>query len=519
MIPEKKDVVIIGNGPSAITLSYILDGNWPFYCREHPNEELHARLQSLNLFVREDQVQSNSASSVSHSSCILSIFASNFKTSTQNSSCCSRKGSSTSRLEEKSLIRSPLEYICSGLEGRSINPVSVLLDSLQHPEADFGSEIPSCLMWRKIPGKEVDHVVLGQEEAGGSWSRMSRTGCDDILTVSFAQWMQLPDCPVTGTMKGTSGKRINLGNVAKYYKSYIQRKGLDKYFRDHSTVTGLKFIEKNKHWKVSGWQEGKGNFEYITKRVVLATGNSDFANRLSIEGEDLPFVFHSISDLERILNDAKNRVLTDDPVVIVGSGLTAADAILTCKEYAIPVKHVFRRHPEDPALIFNQLPENLYPEYHMVHDSMKGSHKTPGFDYKTFPMHSLTEIRKNKEVVLTNLLGVDDAETSSRTTIKASYVLVLIGKRPDLSFILNKNVRDQLPVFPGESLSPRSNPIRIEPYSHRCPSLHGLYAMGPLVGDNFVRFVQGAALAICHDIWDEKEDKKKTQKNPLIQVR
>jgi thioredoxin reductase len=350
---------------------------------------------------------------------------------------------------------------------------------------------------------------------------MSRTGCDDILTVSFAQWMQLPDCPVTGTMKGTSGKRITLGNVAKYFKSYIQRKNLDKYFRDHSTVTGIKFIERCKHWKVSGWQEGKGHFEYITKKVVLATGNSDTPNRLNIDGEDLPFVFHSISDMERILNDAKNRVL-DESVVIVGSGLTAADAILTCKQYGIPVKHVFRRHPEDPALIFNQLPENLYPEYHMVHDTMKGSLNTPSFDYKTFPMHSVSDIRKNKEVVLTNLLGADaDAETPSRTTIRASYVLVLIGKKPDLSFILNKKVRDQLPVFPDEPFNPRTNPFRIEPYSHRCSSLTGLYAMGPLVGDNFVRFVQGAALAICHDIWNEREDKinfKKTHRKPLLQV-
>ena len=497
MIPERKEVVIIGNGPSAITLSYFLDGNWPYYSKEHPNEELHARLQSLQLFFKDQDEVVPAVASHSSSSCILSSLF----------SCPnSRHASSSVPAAEKSLARSPLELICNGLEGRSINPVSVLLDTLQHPEADFGSDLPSCLTWKKIPGKEIDHVVLGQGDVGGSWSRMSSTGCDDILTVSFAQWMQLPDCPVTGTKKGTEGKRINLGNVAKYYKSYIEKKHLEKYFRNHSTVTGLKLNEKTNQWKVTGWQEGRGHFEYITKRVVLATGNSDHPNRLNIDGEDLPFVFHSISDMDRVLTDAKNRNLKES-VLIVGSGLTAADAILACKQYSVPVKHVFRRHPEDPALIFNQLPENLYPEYHMVHDSMKGTLNTPSFDYKTFPMHSVSEIRKNKEVVLTNLLGVE-SDTPSRTTIKVSYIFVLIGKRPDLTFI-QKKVRDQLPVFPDEPLNPRSNPIRIQPFSHRHPSLPGLYAMGPLVGDNFVRFVQGAALAITNDIWQEEENKKR----------
>jgi hypothetical protein len=32
------------------------------------------------------------------------------------------------------------------------------------------------------------------------------------------------------------------------------------------------------------------------------------------------------------------------------------------------------------------------------------------------------------------------------------------------------------------------------------PNQRGVYAMGPLVGDNFVRFLQGGALAITADI-------------------
>lgn len=33
-----------GNGPSALTLSYLLNGNWPYYNGHHPDDIIHARL-------------------------------------------------------------------------------------------------------------------------------------------------------------------------------------------------------------------------------------------------------------------------------------------------------------------------------------------------------------------------------------------------------------------------------------------------------------------------------------------
>ena len=451
--------MIIGNGPSAITLSFILSGHWPYYDvnTPHPNADLHQRL------MRE--------------------------------TCGGRR----------SLIECDLEKLCLGLEGRSLNPVAVLFDALQNPDADFGLQRDSCLTWTLYPERRVDHVVLGQGPVGGSWSRMK--DLDETFTVSFAQWMQLPGCKIETEGAGPSGRRISLGKVAKYYEKYVSDQGLRTLFRNHSLVTGVQLNDSKKNWKVSGWQEGQGHFEYVADRVVLATGNSDSPNRLNVPDEDLPFVFHSLSDLDRILADARNFNLKE-PVVIVGSGLTAADAILACSQHKVPVRHVFRRHPEDPALVFNQLPENLYPEYHMVHGGMKGL--SCGFDYKTFPMHSVVEIRKNKEVVLSNLMRADDDTTqSSTTTVRCSYVLVLIGRRPDISFIRPEQVRDQLSHFPGEPLNPRSNPLRIDAFTHACVEQPRLFAMGPLVGDNFVRFVQGAALAIASHIWSTKKTKRR----------
>lgn len=52
-----------------------------------------------------------------------------------------------------------------------------------------------------------------------------------------------------------------------------------------------------------------------------------------------------------------------EPVLVVGAGLSAADAIIAVRGRNVPVIHVFRsKSPE----LNKQLPENLYPEYHKV---------------------------------------------------------------------------------------------------------------------------------------------------------
>lgn len=61
-----------------------------------------------------------------------------------------------------------------GLEGRSNNPVSLLMDTLNHPCADLGLELPSLLGWRRHPECQVDHIVLGKGPPGGSWQVILR---------------------------------------------------------------------------------------------------------------------------------------------------------------------------------------------------------------------------------------------------------------------------------------------------------------------------------------------------------
>lgn len=53
-----------------------------------------------------------------------------------------------------SLVHEDLANLAAGLEGRSTNPISLLLDALSHPYADIGFELDSLIEWRK-EGVEV----------------------------------------------------------------------------------------------------------------------------------------------------------------------------------------------------------------------------------------------------------------------------------------------------------------------------------------------------------------------------
>ncbi|XP_076332455.1 oxidative stress-induced growth inhibitor 1-like [Tachypleus tridentatus] len=470
-----KDVVIIGNGPSAITLSYFLAGNVPFYSASgHPVDFLHYRLEGL---------------------------------------------------QKVPIVDLDLQWLSEGLEGRSHNPVSLLFDALSHPNADLGVEQPSVLRWHHQPSRQIDHVVLGKGPPGGAWQKME----GGTLTISLGSWMELPNLPFRDwnslqhrgrtCLPGIRQKRVNVENVACYYEDYVDIMGLRKFFVNQTTVTSVHLVEINCDvdkpnprichlyplWKVKGQSveqcqdtgEVKNtDFSFVTPHVVLATGNSDQPNTIDVPGEDQPFVLHFLSDLERLL---LNGQLTPESgtLLIVGAGLSAADAIIAARFHGISVVHVFRRDVGDPELVFNKLPPNMYPEYHKV-NQMMADHSKSYRGYKPYPAHKITSILPSHEVVLESI------NCGNKCVLHAAYVLVLVGMHPDLSFMPNSG--KSMGVLSNEPVNCKTNQIEIYPYTHETVSYPGIFAMGPLVGDNFVRFVQGGALAITSYLHKKKSN-------------
>ncbi|XP_008112159.1 oxidative stress-induced growth inhibitor 1 [Anolis carolinensis] len=478
-------IVIIGNGPSGICLSYLLSGNIPYVKRNavHPNPILQRKLEeSSNL----------------------------------------------------SILDQDIEYLSEGLEGRSSSPVALLFDTLLRPDTDFGGTSDSVLAWWHQPERAVPHLVLGKNLPGGAWHSIEGS----MFTLSQGDWMGLPGLPfkdwLSKKKRGFRNNRATAGDIVQYYQYYVAKNGLKKNFLCGTFVTSVKRLSTDSGysgqdsrddgsvWNFSEQQQddcktdhgslfqvegvvttlsGSQPFSLYADNVVLATGTYDSPSRLGVKGERLPFVHHSLSALEEAVKKKEIGPMSD-PILIVGAGLTAADAILFAHHCNIPVIHAFRRKVNDPALIFNQLPKTMYPEYHKVHQMMKEqavSHPGPYGCYVSLPEHHIVSFTEDQKCIF--------RDKSHRQKIhNISMAFVLIGSNPNLSYLPNNGV--DLAIDCEQPVSSKRNPVDVDPFTYESVHEKGLYAMGPLAGDNFVRFVQGGALAIASSVL------KNVNKNP-----
>ncbi|XP_077349120.1 oxidative stress-induced growth inhibitor 2 [Lithobates pipiens] len=482
--PVTLPVVVIGNGPSGICLSYLLSGYRPYLSPDslHPNPILHSKLEEAR---------------------------------------------------HLSIPEQDLEYLSEGLEGRSSNAVAVLFDTLLHPNADFGYDYQSVLQWKLEQEHYIPHIVLGKGPPGGAWHDMEGS----ILTLSLGDWMELPGLKfkdwVSGKRRNTKSDRATPAEVAAYYKQYVKIMGIQRNFVDSTYITSVArpyreqeldghdaedvapeepCIDKEngepmlkKNWEIHGYRRAADGshqpFCLFAETVILATGTFDAPARLEVLGEDLPFVSHSIAEFEDAVG--KGRLSgAIDPVLIVGAGLTAADAVLCAHNNNIPVIHVFRRRLNDPSLIFKQLPKKLYPEYHKVYHMMCTQLSTVASNfyppYTSYPEHIVLSFKPDMKVVLQSNNGL-------KKVIKISTALVLVGSHPNLFFL--KEQGRNLGHLPNQPITCKGNPVEIDPYTYESSKEANLFALGPLVGDNFIRFLKGGALAITRCL--ELRQKKK----------
>lgn len=525
---ESTNVLIIGNGPSAITLSFLLSGYWPYYCPNdqdygpHPNQLLHKRL--------------------------LYYCAKHNHTQDLDSKLCS-------------LMECDLRNLSKGLTDRITNPIALLMDQLQHPNADIGQCHPSTLKWIFKKNCQIDHIVVGSNSSpGGLWQTLakvtSKHNQNNVLTLSKRSLMQLPVLKIRDKLEeyGTNMEQILPDNripyhvVAEYYQKYVDHFHLSEFFRTQTQIVHLEWNETENCFIADAIDKQNNCIRFLAKRVVLAKGTSNSPKLLNILGETLPFVFHSLTKLEQIikqtqLNSSWKKYLAKkkqvDPILIVGSGLSAADALILLSQRfqnkSVRVIHLFRKSIQDRSLIFNQLISNddaTYPEYYQVFQHMKASIKnvqclacfsqasslTTQYSqlwfekYQAYQQCILTSITNKSKKRLATLEFINENSEQClrchkpirhKTTIEISSALILIGSNPQISFISN-DIQNKLPLNPSIPLDLRYNPIDLDMYTYQCKQIPRLYALGPLAGDNFVRYLQGGALAIANHIWNDQ---------------
>jgi len=328
---------------------------------------------------------------------------------------------------------------------------------------------------------------------------------------------------------GYSLRRSSAAEVRQYYRDYVASRRLSPYFVNNVVVTSVRRMyddcsrlqvdcesgEDHVHcsnessrpvvWEVCGYRDVKGpdaeqncleEFCYRAPAVVLATGAFAIPNAVHVPGETRSFVLHSVAELDdRIRRGELNKL--SDPVVVVGGGLSAADAILRARADSIPVAHVFRRSGRDNLSVYRQLPPDMYPEYDAVYRLMCSNMIGAVDGYASYPNAVVVDFTSNNEV----LLHCDGVE--GNVVIRTSYAVVLIGSRPDLSFLQGDEL--EIGVIPGVAVDGKHNPVDIDPWTYQSHRHPGLYAVGPLVGDGFVRFLRGGALGVTSHLWQQRD--------------
>lgn len=120
-------------------------------------------------------------------------------------------------------------------------------------------------------------------------------------------------------------------------------------------------------WLVEAYDlHKKTRVSFTCNYLVLANGSSDLPNKLEISNNQIDpvWLLHDVRSLEIELDlYLQENPENPDPVLIVGAGLSAADAVIAARSRNIPVIHVFRNKSTN---LSKQLPENMYPEYHKV---------------------------------------------------------------------------------------------------------------------------------------------------------
>ncbi|KAL4879433.1 hypothetical protein BJY04DRAFT_96104 [Aspergillus karnatakaensis] len=302
------DTIIIGNGPSAMLLSYILHGHIPYYSPQHPHPDplLHAKLRGDPALL----------------------------------------GADVDALTEH-FAASRLSYSTQAL------PVNVLLDTLVRPSVDV-EELQSItnVEWRHEPTKAVPHRVLGNApRPGGQWTENPMPASWEIQTLSYASMLSLPGYSIADHYRKTTGKELpaytrpSRQETADYFQAYPEAVGIDDAFCSNENVWGITRQE-------DGFFLRSHNIQ--CKHLVLASG-----------------IFSEVLQPRPLLRPLSSlQPVPETPLLVIGSGFSAADVIISAPENQ-KIIHIFKWDPENRPSPLRGCHQHAYPEYAGVYRLMR----------------------------------------------------------------------------------------------------------------------------------------------------
>ena len=456
-LPTYVDTVVVGNGPSALILSFILHGNFPYYdsTNPHPDSILHQKL--IN------------------SPCLLEIDINDLT---------AHFGASR------------LSYSTQAL------PVNVLLDTLLRPLADTNpGQYETCIEWRYEPKRRIEHVVLGNAaHSGGQWADNPVEGSWDIGALSYAEMLSLPGYSLLDHLQKTSQKpveefhRPSRREVADYLKVYPARVGIENAIHTNITVRNVCRTEEGFYIQ---------NLDLRCKRLVLASGT--FSTLVPAR----PL----LQPLLRLPSNTLNNL----PLLVVGSGFTAADVIISAPPQR-KIIHIFKWEPDLHPSPLRACHPRAYPEYASIYRRMKlaakkhlGSkqvfspmrRKSNPFEgpqwedfYEGLPNTYIkaVETRPNHaRITLENSNG----ETFERDISSLQYV---IGRRGSLEYLDTELLSDALRGSPSKEGTLIAGKTLRSKAEESLEIAQDVFITGSLTGDSLIRFAFGGCVYVAREL-------------------
>jgi hypothetical protein len=378
-------------------------------------------------------------------------------------------------------------------------PINVLLDTLVRPDADTEINPESCIRWNYEPECAVSHLVLGSaNRPGGVWVESSTSPVDKIGTLSYSEMLSLPGYTFSDHYLRIYGRplpeldRPTRGETAAYYAAYPDAVGISGTIAMNSLVSSI-------------YREGDGfrvqPANVFCKNLVLATGIYD----------------HLITPTLPISLVTKCNT-PDLPLLVIGSGYSAADAIISCPPNR-KIVHIYRWDPLNKPSPLKGCHNQAYPEYAGVYRQMKTAalrnlrnvlptspltrkrgnpffrQRDWDFIYEGFPNAIVEDVEINGSCAQVQI-RLQEGRTEHRTVGGLEY---LVGRRGSLNYletrlrseVLSGSNIESVSSKDGAVISSRTLRAKAEVTTEVAPSV---FITGSLTGDSLVRHAFGSCV-------------------------
>ncbi|KAL4915897.1 hypothetical protein BDW62DRAFT_117285 [Aspergillus aurantiobrunneus] len=468
------DTIIIGNGPSAMILSYILHGHIPYYSSQppHPDPLLHAKLEGAPALL----------------------------------------GADVNALTEH-FAASRLSYSTQAL------PVNVLLDTLVRPSVDV-EELQSVtnVEWRYEPEKAVPHWVLGNApRPGGQWTENRMPASWEIQTLSYASMLCLPGYSFAEHYRETTGKdlpaytRPSRQETADYFRAYPKAVGIDDAFCSNENVWGITRQEDRFFLR---------SHNIHCKHLVLASG-----------------IFSEVLQPRSLLQPLTSlQPVPETPLLVIGSGFSAADVIISAPVNQ-KIIHVFKWDPENRPSPLRGCHQHAYPEYAGVYRLMRRAALTAQMNstkrvrplrttsypflesrswadiYEGFPNTAISDVQTQEEVAVVTF-RCPDGTTLTRNVRGMVYAT---GRRGTLSYLDQSLLREVIDSDDEVDINPTvSGQTLREKAIDNTEVAKNIFIIGSLTGDSLIRFAYGSCVQAAGKLIDVStgDDKTKSISTP-----